>query len=123
MKHETLALREKENNDFFNFIFAIEIFFILLLIHFFYNFFFSSFTRESKISSLWELNVYVGGWMCDGILCCLLLSLFLYLLSFISNLDLKGKTFRFMYSSYVISSFLITNHLEQILFRFSRKAF
>lgn len=27
-----------------------------------------------------------------------------------------------MYSSYVISSFLITKHLEQILFRFSRKA-
>lgn len=55
-------------------------------------------------------------------LCWLLLSLFLYLLSFISNLDLKGRSLCFMYSSYVISSFLITKHLEQILFRFSRKA-
>lgn len=87
-----------------------------------FSVFFSSLAEASKFSSLWELTVYVGGWMCDGILCCLLLSLFLYLLSFIFNLDLKGKTLCFMYSSYVISSFLITNHLQQILFRFSRKA-
>lgn len=39
MKHETSSLQEKENNDFFNFIFAIEIFSILLLTRFFDNFF------------------------------------------------------------------------------------
>lgn len=116
-------LQRTRNNDFFNFIIFLQLksspffcWFISLLETFlFYNLFLLFIA--SKSSSLWELNVYDGSldvWW-DFVLRCF------FVLSFRLP-DLKGKIFCFMYSSYVISSFLITI-LKWYYFVFSGQQF
>lgn len=84
------------------------------------------FASASKSSPLWELNVYDGGWMCVMGFCVAcsasattaelcFLSLYIF--------GLKGKKILcFMYSRYVISSFLITI-LKRYYFVFSGQQF
>lgn len=111
--------------------FAIEIFSILLLIHFFHNFFCSS-SSSLIISHLFPfLRLSIKIFLALGIECIcrwmnvwwdfvLLESCLLRAISFpfILKLDLKGerRILCFMYSCYVISSFLITRIFEEILF-------
>lgn len=105
----------RRNNEFFNFIFCsfLQLKFLSVVCWFVsFSISFLSMLRfeiclAQGIECIWR-------WMCDGISSCTVLRCFL---SQRCGFE-RGKRFvHFMYSGYVISSFLIT-HLEKILFRF-----